>query len=69
MDAREKGGVMVSVNTFFPNAEALESQSLTRKHKKNSLELFVTIETYLTEVYTSLQIAEKYNKDYDEYLK
>ena len=56
---------MVSVNIFFPNNQVLER--MQTKRKIITLEVFVTIETYLNEVQRSLQTFEKYNKDYDEY--
>ena len=53
VDADEKGGVMTSVNIFFPNDYVLENMK-DPKRKRLTLELFVMMETYLTEIHTSL---------------
>jgi hypothetical protein len=67
VDSKEKGGVMTSVAIFFPNDFVLEKMITDPKRKRITLELFVTMEKYLSEIHTSLQLFEKYNRDYDEY--
>ena len=51
---------------FFPTYYVLDSiQDPNRK--RLTLELFVTIEDYLSEVEKSLQLLEKYINDHDQY--
>ena len=54
VDSKEKGGVMTSVAVFFPNAFVLEQMITETKRKRITLELFVTMEKYLSEIHTSL---------------
>ena len=53
VDADEKGGVMTTVGIFFPNEYTL-TRIKDAKRKRLTLDLFVVLETYLTEVHTSL---------------
>ena len=66
VDADEKGGVMTTVGMFFPSDYVLDKIK-DQKRKRLTLDLFVILETYLTEIQTSLQMFEQYNRDYDEY--
>ena len=45
---------MTSVAVFFPNAFVLEQMITDTKRKRITLELFVTMEKYLSEIHTSL---------------
>lgn len=53
VDADEKGGVMTTVGLFFPNNYVLERIKDPRR-KRLTLDLFVVLETYLSEIHISL---------------
>ena len=68
IDTDQNGGVLMTLEIFFPNKESLKRISIENEDKfRKYLTLFVTIETWFMQVQTSLLLFEEKNKLYDEY--
>ena len=68
IDTDQNGGVLMTLEVFFPNKDSLnrianENQDKFRKY----LTLFVTIETWFVQVQSSLLLFEEKNTIYDAY--
>ena len=59
----------MTLEVFFPNKESLKRVSIENEDKfRRYLSLFVTIETWFMQIYSSLLLfSEEKNKIYDEY--
>ena len=68
IDTDQNGGVLMTLEVFFPNKESLKRISIDDEDKfRKYLQLFVTIETWFMQIQTSLLLFEEKNKIYDEY--
>ena len=69
IDTDQNGGVLMTLEVFFPNKESLKRISIENEDKfRRYLSLFVTIETWFMQIQTSLLLfSEEKNKIYDEY--
>ena len=68
IDTDQNGGVLMTLEVFFPNKESLKRISQENEDKfRKYLSLFVTIETWFMQIQTSLLLFEDKNKIYDEY--
>ena len=68
IDTDQNGGVLMTLEVFFPNKESLKRISQENEEKfRKYLQLFVTIETWFMQIQTSLLLFEEKNKLYDMY--
>ena len=69
IDTDQNGGVLMTLEVFFPNKESLKRVSIENEDKfRKYLSLFVTIETWFMQIYSSLLLfSDEKNKIYDEY--
>ena len=63
IDTDQNGGVLMTLEVFFPNKESLKRISIDDEDKfRKYLQLFVTIETWFMQIQTSLLLFEEKNK-------
>ena len=69
IDTDQNGGVLMTLEVFFPNKESFKRISMeSEENFRKYLQLFVTIETWFMQIYSSLLLfSEEKNKIYDEY--
>lgn len=70
IDTDQNGGVLMTLDVFFPNKESFRRVSIDNEENfRKYLQLFVTIETWFMQIQTSLLLFsdDGKNKIYDEY--
>ena len=70
IDTDQNGGVLMTLDVFFPNKESFRRISMENEENfRKYLQLFVTIETWFMQIQTSLLLFsdDGKNKIYDEY--